>query len=118
MGIGIVLIFWGVVGLLGATIGSAILPRIASYFTQGRVRRLHLDGEKGLHRQAGSVFSFHLLLHKGERTTTGPAQPVPLFGLQARNVARDFVLVENLPYLRQKARQFAGELRPLLGGDA
>ncbi len=39
MGIGIVLIFWGVVGLIGATIGSAILPRIASYFTQERVRR-------------------------------------------------------------------------------
>jgi hypothetical protein len=39
-----------------------------------------------------------------------------VFGLQARNVARDLVLVENLPYLRQKARQFAGELRPLLGG--
>ena len=39
MGIGIVLIFWGVVGLIGATIGSAILPRIASYFTQGAVQR-------------------------------------------------------------------------------
>ena len=36
MGIGIVLIFWGVVGLIGATIGSVILRRIASNFTQGR----------------------------------------------------------------------------------
>jgi hypothetical protein len=39
MGIGIVLIFWGVVGLIGATIGSVILPGLASHFTQGRVQR-------------------------------------------------------------------------------
>lgn len=38
MGIGFVLIFWGVLGLIGATIGSAILRQIASDFTQGRVR--------------------------------------------------------------------------------
>jgi hypothetical protein len=37
MGIGIVLFFWGVVGLIGAAIGSLILPHIASYITQGRV---------------------------------------------------------------------------------
>jgi hypothetical protein len=35
MGIGLVLIFWGVVGLIGAAVGSTILPRIASHFTQG-----------------------------------------------------------------------------------
>jgi len=35
MGIGIVLIFWGVVGLIGAAVGSAIRPRIASHFIQG-----------------------------------------------------------------------------------
>jgi hypothetical protein len=35
MGIGIVLIFWGLVGLIGATVGSVTLPRVASHFTQG-----------------------------------------------------------------------------------
>ncbi len=34
-----VLILWGVVRLTGATIGSAILPRFAFYFTQGTVQR-------------------------------------------------------------------------------
>lgn len=38
MGLGIVLIFWGMVGLMGASIGSAILPGIASHFTFGRAR--------------------------------------------------------------------------------
>jgi hypothetical protein len=38
MGIGIVLIFWGVVGLIGAMIGSAILVRIASSFSRRRVQ--------------------------------------------------------------------------------
>jgi hypothetical protein len=33
MGIGIVLLFWGVVGLVGATIGSVVLPGIVSGFT-------------------------------------------------------------------------------------
>jgi hypothetical protein len=36
MGPGTVLIFWGLVGLIGATVGSAILPRIAAHFTRGR----------------------------------------------------------------------------------
>src|SRR5258708_4535105 len=35
MGIGIVLLFWGVVGLIGATFGSVILPRLASRFIHG-----------------------------------------------------------------------------------
>ncbi len=34
MGLGIVLLFWGVVGLIGASIGSLVLPRIASHFTR------------------------------------------------------------------------------------
>src|SRR5579862_6564401 len=35
MGIGIVLIFWGLVGLIGAIVGSIILPRVASGFIHG-----------------------------------------------------------------------------------
>jgi hypothetical protein len=32
MGIGIVLLFWGVVGSIAATVGSVVLSRVASHF--------------------------------------------------------------------------------------
>src|ERR1035438_3453069 len=43
------------------------------------------------------------------------AQGFSGLGLQARYIARDFVFVEDLPHLRQKAWHFPCKLRMLLG---
>jgi hypothetical protein len=84
MGIGIVLIFWGVVGLIGAMIGSAVRPRVASYFAQGRVRRsrrliwaLRLFPLACL-AWAGGVLIFYAVVNEMERSSHR-TMPLPMF---------------------------------------